>query len=578
MSFSGERHNSRWPVVLCALLALVAVVRIISSYSLTSQAFDEPCHIAASIELLARHTYKLDPVHPPLARIAIGLPLYLAGERYPKLSIPDQKITYHDVGNAILSNSGHYARNLALARLGVLPFFLLATAIVFLWARREYGDFAGVMSVALLTTLPNVLAFSSIAYTDIVAAATQVGLFFAFIQWLDQPTKRSVLWLGLAAGLAFASKATTVIFFPAAAIAIVLGKWVCRRTIVGENVAPRQIVRHVAIVAAIAIVTVWASYGFAVGHVRDGMNLPADSIPSFRQFPAPLARAGRWLVASDPLIPAPALIKGVAEAWLLNKEKPAAYLLGHIKEGGWWYFFLVGVAVKSPLPFLVLAVVGVISLNTFDTQRRWRAMAPLLAALAVLLVTMPVKYNAGVRHVMVVFLLLAIVAGRGCSYLWRQQNGRRLVAGAALIFLLSWQLVSTMRAQGNFLAYFNELAGSDPSKVMVAGCDLDCGQDLDLLSRELHARHISHATIAMWTSADLSHTDLPSFDVPHAYRPVTGWFAISLRALRFGNSFHTQYPVGAFDWLQVYQPVSRVGKTILLYHIPDDAPPHTQGP
>jgi hypothetical protein len=578
MSFSGETHNARWPVVLCTLLALAAVLRITSSYSQTSQAFDEPCHIAAAIELLARHTYKLDPVHPPLARIAIGLPLYLAGERYPKLSLPEQEITYHDVGNAVLSDSGHYARNLALARLGVLPFFLLATAIVFLWARREYGDFAAVMAAALFTTLPNVLAFSSIAYTDIVAAATQVGLFFAFVQWLDKPTRRSALWLGLAAGLALASKATTVIFFPAAALAIVLGKWICTRTLVGENIPARQIVRHVAIVAALAIVTLWATYGFSVGHVREGMNLSADSIPSFRQFPPPVARAGRWLVASDPLIPAPALIKGVADAWLLNKEKPAAYLLGHIKDGGWWYFFLVGVGVKSPLPFLVLAGVGIISLKTFDAQRRWRAMAPLLAALAVLLVTMPVKYNAGVRHVMVVFPLLAIVAGSGCSSLWHQQEGRRLPARIGLIVLLSWQAVSTMRTQSDFLAYFNELAGSDPSKVMVAGCDLDCGQDLGLLSRELRARHISHATIAIWTSADPSRTDLPSFDVPQAYRPVTGWFAISLRALRFGNSFHMQYPVGAFDWLKAYQPVSPVGKTILLYHIPEDGRPRAPEP
>jgi hypothetical protein len=150
MSFSGETPNARWPVVVCALLALVGVLRIISSYPLTSLTFDEPCHLAAAIELLARHTYKLDPVHPPLARIAIGLRLYLAGERYPKLSLPDQEITEHDVGNAILSDSGHYARNLALARMGVLPFFLLATAIIFLWARREYGNLAAVMAAAFV--------------------------------------------------------------------------------------------------------------------------------------------------------------------------------------------------------------------------------------------------------------------------------------------------------------------------------------------------------------------------------------------------------------------------------------------
>jgi hypothetical protein len=268
---------------------LIAVVRIVVTYSQTAQAFDEICHVAAAIELLDHHTYTLDPVHPPLSRIAIGLPLYLAGERYPHLPQLDHDITYNDVGNAILYNSGHYLRNLKLARLGVLPFFLLATAIVFLWARREYGDFAAVMGVALFTTLPNILAFSSIAYTDIVAASTQVALFFAFGQWLAKPTKRSALWFGLAAGLALASKATTLIFFPAAAVAILLGKWICTRTVVGENATPSLIVRHIAIVLALSSLIVWATYGFAVQHVREGMNLSAESMPSLQHFPAPLA-------------------------------------------------------------------------------------------------------------------------------------------------------------------------------------------------------------------------------------------------------------------------------------------------
>jgi hypothetical protein len=580
MPSPSELHHSRWPAVLAALLAVIAIIRIVSSYSQTSQAFDEPCHVAAAIELLARHTYKLDPVHPPLARIAIGLPLYLAGERFPNLDPSDNSLTYNDYGNAVLYNSGHYERNLKLARLGMLPFFLLATAIVFLWTRREFGDLAAVMAVVLFTTLPNILAFSSIAYTDMAAGSTQLLLFFTFINWLDNPNKRSALWMGLAAGLALASKATTVIFFPAAAALIVLAKWFCTRTLAGGAAAssnqpdpasrpaaqPREIAKQLAIAAALAIVTVWATYGFAVGHAREAMNLV--TMPSFQHFPAPLARAGRWLVARDPLLPAPAIIKGVADAYVLNQDHPAAYLLGHIKAGGWWYFFLVGAAVKSPLPFLILAAVGAFTLQKFAAQKRWRTLAPALAALAVFLVTMPVSYNAGVRHVMVVFPLLAILAGTGCSYLWQLQAASRIATRVILIALLSWQLVSTARATGDFLAYFNELAGSDPSQVLVAGCDLDCGQDLDRLALEFQSRHITHATIALWTSADPARSHLPEFVVPQANVPVTGWFAIGLRTLRFGNSFHTAYPPGAFAWLNVYQPVAHVGKTILLYNIP----------
>lgn len=61
---------------------------------------------------------------------------------------------------------------------------------------------------------------------------------------------------------------------------------------------------------------------------------------------------------------------------------------------------------------------------------------------------------------------------------------------------------------------------------------------------------------------------MPPFDVAQPFKPVTGWFAISLRALRVGAVFHETYPQNAFDWLKRYQPVGRVGKTILLYNIP----------
>jgi hypothetical protein len=76
--------------------------------------------------------------------------------------------------------------------------------------------------------------------------------------------------------------------------------------------------------------------------------------------------------------------------------------------------------------------------------------------------------------VLVVFPLLAMVAGQGCSDLWHLKGGRHSWR-LALIALLFWQCVSTAHASADFIAYFNEFAGHDPSKVLVAGCDLDCG-------------------------------------------------------------------------------------------------------
>ena len=170
------------------------------------------------MELLDKGTYAADPVHPPLARIAIGLPLYVAGERYPGRPLLD----INAVGDAILNDSGKYLRNLELARVGVLPFFIFGCAVVFLWARQQYGNFAALMAVGMFTTLPNILAFSSVAYTDIVAASAQVAALWALATWLDQNTGNSTLALGVAVGLALLAKATSCIYLPVCFV-----EWFC---------------------------------------------------------------------------------------------------------------------------------------------------------------------------------------------------------------------------------------------------------------------------------------------------------------------------------------------------------------
>ena len=583
-------------VAMVALLAVIAIIRIVSSYSHTAQGFDEPAHVGAAIEFLDKGTYTLDPVHPPLSRIAIGIPLYLDGARYPNIAGPDGR-DYNVVGDAVLNQSGHYLRRLILARLGNLPFFVLACVVVFLWAYSEFGNFAAVAAVALFTTLPIVLAFSSLAYTDMAAASTQAAACWAFAVWLDRRNMRATLWMGLAVGLALLAKETGCLFLPACFFSMVIVKWLLAHSKKTSPVQTNEIrsgdvlsdrrtepkktehkktVKQIVLAAALVCVVVWAGYGFSVGHLRESLQLSPGSTISFHHLPGPARRIARAVVDHDPRVPAPALLTGVRTAWFLNQGSPPSYLLGRIKKGGWWYFFLVGVGVKAPIPFLILLVPGLLAIRRAALDGRWTALAPAVCAAAVFLVTMPVKYNAGMRHVLVVFPLFAIVAGSGCSYLWQLGSGRRAWGRAALVALLCWQLVSTVRASHDTIAYFNEFAGSDPSKILVSGCDFDCGQDLFALLRELQTRHVSHANFALWTSADMGAIGFPPFDIPEPYQPVTGWFAISLRAWRFGDfrrhPFHEPYPQDAFDWLRQYQPVARVGETILLYYIPAKQP------
>ncbi len=550
------------------MFVLIAAGRIVLSYSHTGQAFDEPCQVAAGMEFLDKGTYILDAVHPTLARIAIALPLYMAGERYPVLPVEDPGSgNYNVVGNHVLYDSGHFLRNLILARLGVLPFFLLGAVVVYLWTRELGGDLAAAVAVFLYTTTPMILAFSSIAYTDMVAAATQLAAMFTFYRWLQRPNIRHTIVLGFALGTAFLAKLTTVLFVPAATLAIAVVWYASERK--KPSRAQFTTVRLLAALALAAVVT-WAGYGFSLRPLQGATGINPTSMPSFQHFPRPLRATAQAVLLRNPRLPAPELLHGIALAWALDKSPAPSYAFGRLKSGGWWYFFLVGLGVKLPLPLLLLFAAAVIVLLKYGETS---ALFPLVALAAVLLITLRVSYQVGTRHILVAVPLITIVAGLGVRSLLQRVNWRS-ATGAAVVALLLWQAAESASAQSDFLAYFNQLAGKDPSFALVTGCDLDCGQDLFLLARELRARNTSECTLLVWSSADITRSDLPQNGLENS-PAVHGCVALSSRAFRLGDVLHHSYGPGYFSWLERFQPVANVGRTIRLYDIPQ--PLETKG-
>lgn len=548
--------------LLAFLLIVISVVRIVLTYSSTAQAFDEPCHVSAAIEFLDKNAYTLDAMHPPLARIAIGLPLYLAGARYPVMSKDDTgSHNYNVVGNKIIYADGRFERNLILARIGILPFFILGGLLVFLWVLRVAGRTTALIALLLYTTTPSILAFSSIAYTDVVAASTQLAALFAFVLWLEAPTRRNTILLGVCLGFAFGAKFTSLLFLPPAFFGMAI-VWLFRRDGKRDLLLPRRSA-SILIVLGLAALVVWGCYGFSLKPVDEAVGINPSTMPSFQHFPPSVRGALQKLILADPRLPAPELMNGLAEAWVLNRAKSESYLLGQLRLGGWWYFFLDALLVKLPLPLLIAFIIGLISLVKF---RRVDDLYPLAGLVGVLLVTTRVSYQVGTRHVLLCALLITITAAFGLGRLLDSER-RRPIAVSLLIVLLSWQVIESARAQTDFIAYFNELAGPDPSKILVTGCDLDCGQDMYALSRELRSRGINRFTLAVWTSADLDSLGLPSYDVPHAGERPSGWIAVSARALRDGAVLHEALPPRSFDWLESYKPVTKVGKTIDLYYI-----------
>jgi hypothetical protein len=313
-----------------------------------------------------------------------------------------------------------------------------------------------------------------------------------------------------------------------------------------------------------ALILVWAGYRFSVGPLATAADAPAAREAAARTPEGSLAARGYRLSAA-PIYPAAELFQGVAMLRRKNQEGQKGYLLGQVRTTGWWYYYPIALAVKTPIAFLLLVTVGTVAVWTErDPRRRWAGAAPLLAAAAILLAAMPSRINIGSRHVLPVSVLLAIPAAGGVTALWHWRRARRLGAVAA-VALVGWQIGASLAAAPDYVAYFNELARLRTEPILVDG-DLDNGQDLLRLADTLRARRPSPLWIAYAGSADLDRHDLPPYRLLPPRRPVAGWVAISLYDLKLG-------PVDAattddFAWLEAYRPVATVGRSIRLFHVP----------
>ena len=226
---------------------------------------------------------------------------------------------------------------------------------------------------------------------------------------------------------------------------------------------------------------------------------------------------------------------------LHNRVGHSAFLLGRFSTHGWWYYFPVILFFKTPIPLLVLAVVGA------------RAARPYaLVALAILAVAMTSSINIGVRHVLPVYPPMAIVAAAGLLELWKH-------ARIAAIVLSAWLVINDVRAYPDYLAWFNELAGQHPERIAVDS-NLDWGQDVYRLSRAVRDLHIDNLHTLFAGSAWLFEHGINAQDI-QPFTPVSGWVAVSETSLAWEGRN------GAYRWLESYVPVRRIGRSIRLYHI-----------
>jgi len=569
-----------------ALLLLALCIQVLASVCTTSPTFDEPYHILRSYAYLKTGDSALlaQGGHPPLANMLSVLPLLLRSD----LALPAHQPGWPDVGSfrdlfrvadEFLWHLGNDADSIILrARLPTILLSALLAGLVFSWAKQLHGVSAGLLALFLYAFDPNILAHSGLVTTDLGATFFVFASVYCLWRFCQRPSWSRLMLTGVAFGLAQATKFSALslapIFIllllvwvfgmagPALPFSLPAQGWLAKR--------PRLqrvylVLGLCVVIFAIGLVVLWAVYGFEVRPL-----LPhEDSHPLLdRWIPGdhPGIRRVVYVLTEDMPIPAPAYFAEMAWLRRYTQAGHASFLMGQYTVKGWWFYFPVALAIKTPIPLLILLLAAIT--RSFTHKEELRKEYFLLIPMALFFATsMFSSIDIGYRNILpmlpLAFVYVSKLAGWAAKTLRVSETLR-----VCLALLCVWYVLGTLTLSPHYLAYFNEFVGGpDSGYKYLVDSNLDWGQDLKPLKKYLDAQGILQIYLDYFGTADPTYygiVSLPMPDRPPASDAPSAYYAIS------ATSLQNVYGQGATSthWLKQYQPVDKVGYSIFVYRLP----------
>ena len=601
------------PLLAAALLLAFFAFALAQAVS-TSPTFDEGFTLLRGYA--AWRTGHLVPIgHPPLAHWLSALGVVL------EPNLPDPRTLdgwygdkYDDSSRDLLWKRGLNASRLVL--LGRFPIILLGMllgAVTFRWAKDLFGWRGALAALVLHALSPNLLANSAVATTDLPVTAFYFFTLFAWYRFTRKPTAARAAFTGLMLGCALAAKFSALLLLPTLGLLFAIYALTTKTLRACKSITSRfQILRvsktlrvlkdfsvsafvslclRVSVIAALALITLWAMYGLALR-------------------PYPLAQ----------------FVRELTDLGALAGGGHTAYLFGQLSPKGWWYYHPVVFLVKTPLPLLILIAIGLWRIagggqwvvgsgqpsavsgqpSAVSTQPSAYSTQPstlelqhstfiihtctcgkcrchssfIISPLLYLAVATLSSLNVGYRYLLPALPFLHVIASAAFSgqqsAISRQPSAVSRPAFSirhfAFVFLL-WHAIATLSIAPHFLAYFNELVGPANGYKVLSDSNLDWGQDLPALAHYLNGRPVY---LSYFGQADphyykINSTPLPGWPPPPDTHFAPADPAPGLYAISAGNLAGAQLPnPNTFAYFRALQPQAVINYSIFIY----DVAPH----
>jgi len=479
---------------LCGVAGVAGFILLFSIHlALISRAntitWDEPDHIYSGY-MSWRGDFGLNPEHPPLVKFVATLPLLPM-----QLNVPEMQDRPYRL-QAVLGGRDFIFHNDAdkivfRAQMAASIFSLLLLVISFLATREMFNTTAGFLVLGLLLFDPTLLAHGALVTTDAAQACFLLASIYAFYRYVQLPSPGRLMITAVAVGLALASKHSAILVFPM--LLILAGIEIFRRESAtsGSHLSVSKCAARYAtallIIGLMSVAILWAAYGFRYAARGNGLQLNPPMEAQLAEVPSPMQAKVLREFARFHLLPE-SYIYGFAHV-LFSANSFNSYLFGRSYPHAVWFYFPVAILVKSSLTFLILLAISVWVIASGRLRNRHELVFLLVPPLLYLAVSMKSGMNIGIRHILPVYIFLAILIAGAASVLI--ENSRRWRYAVAL--LLIFQAISVIRAFPNCIGYANEAFGGPKNAWRyVSDSSADWAQQLHAVKRYTDERHIQN--------------------------------------------------------------------------------------
>ena len=348
--------------------------------------------------------------------------------------------------------------------------------------------------------------------------------------------------------------------------------------------------KNFAWIVALSLLVINGGYWFEGSFTRLGeFNFQSCALTGKADLHAEPRTGNRF--ADSPLagvpIPLPKnYVQGIDTQRVDFEQTLRSYLRGEWRNGGWWYFYLYALAIKTPMAIICLTVLAIAATVAYRGYFRcWRSeFTLLLPAIAIFtLVSSQTGFSIHLRYVLPALPFV---------FIWISKVGRSFELGHshlsfATTCLLASTLASSLFIYPHSLSYFNLLAGGPQRGYHhLVDSSIAWGQDMyylqDWIDQHPDAHPLNLATFGFvdpellgieyrqTTGEGLSHQNRADANCPD------GWYAVDVNHL-VGSA--EPLPGGAEPLVQTDQggvsltffeplePVSHVGYSLRVYRL-----------